>query len=273
MQSETPKEELPFCFWARPSSPACVYLLADHLDAVLAAAEDMTSITITWNSASSTEEENGGIRDLNALHASVEDLRSLELALVARILKSRERAEELIRADPRLKLMAKLFLSGTAAILDSLQELTDDVGSDFNAGDATLAYLRARELLAADVAAPADGADLCVTEAFPVGRCLRLATLMDLVAQFLDTIELYHDIYTGPLTPAEVAGMADNSQQTAKDMDMAKVSTTEASKERRTGATPPRKGYRSLAAALAELEERDEAPGEAPTTQKKSKAS
>lgn len=258
MQTETPKDQLPYCFWARPSSPACVYLLADHLDAILAASEDMTKITITWNSANSTEEE-CGIRDLNALHASVDDLRSLELTLVARVLKSRERAEELVRADPRLKLMAKLYLSGTATILDAIQELTDDVSSDFNAGDATLAYLRARELLAADVAAPADGATLKVTEAFPVGRRIRLATLMNLVAQFLDTVELYHDIYTGPLTAPELAGQED-SQDAASEASASRpaVSATEETGEKRTGATPPRKGFRSLSTALAELEAHDE---------------
>lgn len=219
----------------------------------------MRNIDITWISNASVSPEDT-VRDLGSLRDAVEDLRSLELTLVARLLKSRDRAEELARADARLKLMARLFLNGTALITDALPEMADATASDFNTADANLAYLRARSLIAPDAAAPEEGARLPITDAFPIARRLPLGALMDLVAQFLDTIELHHDIYTeqwNRLLPAGVeeiaAVMPDKAPETS---DAAKPSTpVEADAAR--ASTPPRKGYRSLTAALAELEEQE----------------
>lgn len=263
MQNDDHPQHLPTCLWARPTSPPCVYFLADHLDAVLAAGEDMRKVRITWGSTAGTSQEDT-VRDLDSLRDGVEDLRSLELTLIARLLKSRERAEELARADARLKLAAKLFLSGTAIIGDALLELTDATAVDFNTGDACLAYLRARELLAADAAAPSDGARLRITDAFPVARRLPLGTLLDLVAQFLDTMELHHDIYTDQWnrmgsTPAEetVTPMSESKKEAAPDVTAPTASADPGDAAR--AATPPRRGYRSLTAALAELEEQERA--------------
>jgi hypothetical protein len=193
-------------------------------------------------------------------------VRSLELTLIARLLKSRERAEELQRADPRLKLIARLFLNGTLAISDAVPALTDITASDFETGDAALAYLRARELLAVDAAAPGDGARLRITEAFPIAGRVPLGTLMDLVAQFLDAIELHHDIYTDQWTRQAIdqpSSAAVPAQETATAMaNKPKTSTPPAADtaaDAARAAAPPRKGYRSLTAALAELEEQEKA--------------
>lgn len=263
MDEET-SQHLPFCLWARPTSPPCVYFLADHLDAVLAAGEDMRKVRITWGSTAGTSQEDT-VRDLDSLRESVEDLRSLELTLIARLIKSRERAEELARADARLKLAAKLFLSGTAIIGDALLELTDATAVDFNTGDACLAYLRTRELLAADAAAPLEGARLRITDAFPVARRLPLGTLMDLVAQFLDTMELHHDIYTEQWNRSGSAATEEASpEMSGKKKEAAPTATAPETAAADQGdaaraSTPPRRGYRSLTAALAELEEQERA--------------
>jgi len=267
MQHDTSLQHLPTCLWAKPSAPPCVYFLADHLDAVLAAGEDMREVGMTWVSAGSTPDM--ALRDLDRLREAVDDVRSLELTLIARLLKSRERAEELQRADPRLKLVSRLFLNGTIAISDAVPALTDVTAHDFETGDAALAYLRARELLAVDAAAPADGANLRITEAFPIAGRMPLGTLMDLVAQFLDTIELHHDIYTDQWSrqandpsahaPAEPA-KGSLTAMTDKPADTQTTASTAADAAR--AAAPPRKGYRSLSAALAELEEQEKAKRE-----------
>lgn len=265
MQHADNLAHLPLCLWARPSAPPCVYFVADHLDAILAAGEDLRDIHMTWTSAGTTPD--AALQALDRLRDAVDDVRSLELTLIARLLKSRERAEELQRADPRLKLMARLFLNGTNAISDAVPALTDVTANDFETGDAALAYLRARELLAVDAAAPADGARLHITEAFPIAGCMPLGTLMDLVAQFLDTIELHHDIYTGQLadgpggvSAGEKAAPAQEIATTMSDTSTEKApppaATPEADAAR--SSTPPRKGYRSLTAALAELEQQEQ---------------
>ncbi len=266
MQHDASLQHLPLCLWARPSAPPCVYFLADHLDAVLAAGEDIRDVRMTWVSAGSTPD--AALLDLDRLREAVDDLRSLELTLIARLLKSRERAEELQRADPRLKLMARLFLNGTNAISDAVPALTDVTASDFETGDAALAYLRARELLAIDAAAPADGATLHITEAFPIAGRMPLGTLMDLVAQFLDTIELHHDIYTDQWArqandrpDGAAAGPPQEATTTMSDKpaEPASTSGSEVAGDATRAAAPPRKGYRSLTAALAELEEQEKA--------------
>lgn len=262
VESEPP-DHLPLCLWARPSSPPCVYFLADHLDAVLAAGEDMRKLDITWvSSTNGTQEET--VRDLVTLRDSVDELRSLELSLIARLLKSRERAEELARTDARLKLMARLFLNGTGLITDALPELADATATDFNTGDADLAYLRARALIAPDAAAPAENARLRVTDAFPIARRLPLGALMDLVAQFLDTMELHHDIYTeqwNRLASASIEEATPAMSDKDKNPSPAPSPETDATR----ASTPPRKGYRSLTAALAELEEQERARHETAT--------
>lgn len=245
------RDNLPLCLWARPSSPPCVYFLADHLDAVLAAGEDLLRLDIVWISAAGGTPE-ATVRDREDLRASVEVVRSLELTLIARLLKSRERAEELIRLDARLKLVARLFLTGTLPVLDALQEMSDATSADFETGDAILAYLRQRDLLAADAAAPEEGAVLDLTEKFPIARRLPLGALMDLVAEFLDTIELHHDIYADQWT----------RQGPAQGERVDHMSETDIRKAPVAAAAPPgsqsqpaqRPAYRSLRAALAALE-------------------
>jgi hypothetical protein len=263
MQHDTSLQHLPLCLWARPSAPPCVYFLADHLDAVLATGEDMREIRLTWVSAGSTPDT--ALHDLDRLREAVDDVRSLELTLIARLLKSRERAEELQRADPRLKLIARLFLNGTLAISDAVPTLTDITASDFETGDAALAYLRARELLAVDAAAPGDGARLHITEAFPIAGRLPLGTLMDLVAQFLDAIELHHDIYTDQWTrqatdqPSSAAVPAQEAATAMANKPTNSSTPPATAADAARAAAPPRKGYRSLTAALAELEEQEKA--------------
>lgn len=261
-----PPVHLPLCLWARPSSPPCVYFLADHLDAVLAAGEDMRNIDITWMS-SANESPEDTVRDLVSVRDSIDELRSLEFSLIARLLKSRERAEELARTDPRLKLMARLFINGTALITDALPELADATASDFNTGDADLAYLRARTLIAQDAAAPAENARLRVTDTFPVARRLPLGALTDLVAQFLDTMELHHDIYTDQWNRLAPASMQETTAA-MPDKDTSPTLTPSAAPPEADAArasTPPRKGYRSLTAALAELDVQERAKPETAT--------
>jgi hypothetical protein len=259
--SSEPLDTLPLCLWARPSAPPSVYFLADHLDAVLAAGEDMLKVDITWVSNAAGPQEDT-VRDLDSLRDGVEELRSLEMTMIARLLKSRERAEELMRADARLKLMARLFLNGTALITDALPELGDATASDFNTGDAILAYLRARALLAPDAAAPEDNAHLRITDTFPVARRLPLGALMDLVAQFLDTMELHHDIYTDQWNRSANAGDQERTKVTENEMTAAPQPEKSEAADAARAATPPRKGYRSLTAALAELEEQERAKDE-----------
>ncbi len=180
--------------WRAPMAPAYVYLLADNLDAALAAGEDLLKENFVWNGASL-----GSPREIDAARAeqraAIGTIRTLEMFLVARVLKARERAEELGRRDERFQRMTKLFVGATALLIEAAAELGDETSTEFDTGDALTPYLRGRGILAAEEPAPQEGARIEISESCLVARRIRLGELMDLVAAFLDTLELHYDLF------------------------------------------------------------------------------
>lgn len=174
--------------------PPAAYLLADHLDAALAAGEDLLGAAFACCAPPTA-----AAADLAQIRAAqrraVERIRALELVLLARILKGRERACELARADARVASVARLFVAGTAVLLDAVAECGDSTDLDFESADTLSAYLRGRGLLAADAAAPAAYTGITLDERFLVARRLQLGAVLDLAATFLDTLELHYELY------------------------------------------------------------------------------
>jgi hypothetical protein len=186
---------------ATQPTPAAVYMLADHLDAALAAGEDLLKKTITWDaplarSAEDIAEKRGEER------AAVEALQALEMMLVARVLRSRECAGELARSGSHMKPIAKLYNAGTALLLDVVKDLGEAGAHDFDTGDGITAYVRSRGLIAADAPAPPAAQRVAVTEEFLIAGRIRLGTVMDLVAMFLDALETHYDLYEEGEGPA-----------------------------------------------------------------------
>lgn len=181
--------------------PVSAYLLADHLDAALAAGEDLLAISASpgAGAAMAFGHEIAGVRA--GQRRLVENIRSLELALVARLLRARERAGELAATDARFKAIASLFVGGTAPLVDAVAECGDASELDFDTADDTLAYLRQRNLVAGDAEMLEDGAKIDIEDDFLVARRIALGPLLDLTASFLDALELHFDLYE-----VEVAG-------------------------------------------------------------------
>lgn len=189
-------------------APAGVYLLADNLDAALGAGEDLLLSTLVWNAASGANDDDiASARE--AQRETLGQIRSLEMILVARTLKSRERAEDLGRRDVRFRDLANLYNSGTALLIEAASEFGDATVHDFQTGDAPIAYLRTRGLIEADEAAPAEGTTLAIGDDFLIARRIRLGVLLDLVAMFLDTLEIHYDLFnTEPeADDAEIDGL------------------------------------------------------------------
>jgi hypothetical protein len=178
------------------TAPAAVYLLADNLDKALAAGEDLLKSSLVWNGGSTRATEDI-VAHRGEERQALEEMRTLEMVLVARVLKSRERAAELAKLDPHLKMIAKLYNSGTVILTDAIEELGDTRATDFEAGGGLTAYLRSRGLIASDVPAPPEAACLTVTEEFLIAGRIPLGALMDLVAMFLDKLEMHYDLYEG----------------------------------------------------------------------------
>jgi hypothetical protein len=191
-------------------APAPVYLLADNLDSALAAGEDLLKARLTWHA-----DDKCAPHELVAVRreerSAIEDLRTVETVLVARILKSRERAEDLTQLDSGFKAIVRLYNAGTAMLLDAVDEFGDASTLDFETGDGCMSYLRGRGLIAPDAAAPDAGSVLSVNEEFLITGRIPLGTLLDLVAMFLDALETHYDIYENP----EQTGVPAHAGQTA----------------------------------------------------------
>lgn len=183
------------------AAPAIVYLLADHLDSALAAGEDLLKSTLRWNAGDSRAQD-GLTEQRHEERAAIDAARTLEMVLLARVLKSRESAQELAKLDSQFKLITRLYTSGTEIVADAASRLTDETSYAFDAGDGITAYLRARGLIAKDEAAPLEAASLTVTEEFLVAGRMQLGPLLDLIAMFLDTLETHYELYDQPRASA-----------------------------------------------------------------------
>src|SRR5258705_10552348 len=129
-----------------------IYLLADHLDAMLAAGEDLLGVRHGLAVVLAAPEIKTTRGRLIAQRLFVERVRTLEMAIAMRGLEARKRARALKRDDTHLSMMAGLFVAGTAALGDAVEDLGDPMRIDFQNGHESVAYLRRRGLIAPDCA-------------------------------------------------------------------------------------------------------------------------
>lgn len=171
------------------------YLLADHLDAVLAAGEDV--LTLRTEPVALSEAATASLERAIRQRRTVERLRALEFALIARLLQARARAQELAKLDERVRPVAALFLSGSAAFADAADDIGDLASSAFHTGHECIGYLRSRGLIAADAPGLGVTEELIISAHLLVAGLVPLAAIMDLVATFLDTLESFYELFDG----------------------------------------------------------------------------
>jgi hypothetical protein len=179
---------------AAPKPPA-IYLLGDHLDAALAMGEDLLTEKVALPDALEPLTTARVVRQNREVAEFLITVRTLELTMTARLLQARKRAEELRRHESRLKPLIALFVAGTAPLVDAAHDLGDTTTRDFETGDTAFAFLRSRGLIARDAPGLGDLDRLAVDEEYLVAGRIRLGTLLDLVATFLDSLDLMFDLY------------------------------------------------------------------------------
>lgn len=174
-------------------APLSVYMLADHLDAALAAGEDIMVRGHQWRDLAEqiVEPAEFVIRQRKI----ADEIRALELMLVARILKARSHALTLSEYDDRFRTLGRLFASGTAILLDAVEESGDARELDFDTGDEIIAYVRSRGLIAPDAAAILKSSDLTIDDSFLVAARMALGPLLDMAAAFLDALDVQYDLF------------------------------------------------------------------------------
>lgn len=178
-----------------PDRHPSLYLLSDHLDAALAMGEDLLTEKVALAPGSQDASTARLLRQNKELRDFVDTLQALELGITARILQARKRSEEIKRHEHKLKPLIALFVGGTAPLADAAAELGDTTARDFESGGEAMAFLRSRGLIARDAAGLDRISVLGVTEDYPVAGRIRLGTLLDLVATFLDMLDLTYDLY------------------------------------------------------------------------------
>lgn len=196
--------------------PPEAYQLADHLDAALAAAEDLIEAGRQWVPATA----DAGyelVAQMAAERQVIERVRMFETVLIGRVLKARKRSQELARTAGDLAGMTRLFVGGTAPLLDAVEELGDSTRADFETGNCHIAYLRQRGVIAADAAdLPEDRTITFGDGGFLVAGRITLAPLTELIVAFLDALDLHYDLYPDepdgavPFDWADIVGAARN---------------------------------------------------------------
>jgi hypothetical protein len=174
-------------------TPLSVYMLADHLDAALAAGEDIMARGNQWRDLAARP---GDPAEFATRQRKISDeIRGLELIIIARVLKARTHAETLAEYDDRFRMVGRLFASGTAILLDAIEESGDARSIDFDTGDDIVAYIRSRGLIAPDAAAIRTPSDLTIDDSFLVAKRLALGPLLDMAAAFLDALDVQYDLF------------------------------------------------------------------------------
>lgn len=189
-----------------PRAPLSVYMLADHLDAALAAGEDLVARGHDWRVLAEGSQADTAFAF--AQRELAEDVRGYELMLAARILKAREHAHALAHADDRFAMIAGLFVAGTAILLDSVKEASDARDEDFETGDAIVAYIRSRGLIAPEASNVLLAAQLTIDDQFLVAKRLALGPLLDMAAAFLDALDTHYDLFEEAPTKVKTKTLA-----------------------------------------------------------------
>ena len=168
-----------------------VYLLADHLDAALAAGEDLLATRLPAL-ADLDETEDAAERELARF---ISRLGRLESVLVGRLLQARRRLAELPRQDSGLKAMTTLFNASTGLLLELVERFREQAQVLFDVGNDRLPFLRDRGLLARDAAGLPLYDMLVVNESYRVGAVVELGPLMDMIAGLLDLLDRRYELY------------------------------------------------------------------------------
>ncbi|MBA2127471.1 hypothetical protein DLM45_14750 [Hyphomicrobium methylovorum] len=174
-------------------APLSVYLLADHLDAILAAGEDIVARGHDWRALA--EKKSDPADFVVRQRAIAEEVRGLELVLVARVLKARDHARSLAEIDDRFRPVGSLFASGTALLLDAVEESGDARSEDFETGDDIVSYVRSRGLIAPDAPAVREAAQLTIDDSFLIAKRVALGPLLDMAAAFLDALDVQYTLF------------------------------------------------------------------------------
>jgi hypothetical protein len=221
--------------------PGNIGLIADHLDAALAAGEDLLALKLApaADLAASEDDPGAGLRDLVAMAVRH------EATILAHVLQARRRSDDLARQKGPLRALSKLFAANTAGLLDIVAQHGDRVKEGFDGGADPIVFLRKRGVLAESQAGLSRFTGLAIPEHYRIGGAVELGPLLDLVSSFLDVLDQQFDLY-----PAEPQEAVEAVAEPERPADGAVIEVEDAASAADRAAV----AQKSLVDALAELQ-------------------
>jgi hypothetical protein len=187
---------------AAPPQLGSIYRLADHLDATLAMGEDLlrqkldVALLVPEDAHSAISARN------QAISQFARAVRALELGITSRLLQARLRATEVRDVDARFSPVLSLLSAGTAVLADAAAGRDGGLGDISQAalmgGSEVLQFLKSRALVDESTPSLSAVSVLGVTEDYLLAAQIHLGTLLDMIAQILDTLDLAFDLYAEP---------------------------------------------------------------------------
>jgi hypothetical protein len=180
--------------------PLDVCLMADHLDAMLAAGEDLLALELR-------PPAEAGAAAPAELAAFVRMLLRLEESIIARLLQARRRAPALSEGDPSVAAVLRIFLAQTGAIEDIVAAFGQRQTSSRLLGTNSIECLRIRGLIGEEAAGLAVESPLKIDESFRLAGVVALGPLLDLVAATVDALDVAFGLYPEGSVVAEEASV------------------------------------------------------------------
>jgi hypothetical protein len=184
-----------------------VRIVADHLDAVLAAGEDLLGMRLPPAADCTGSDGVAGERLVQFAAGAARQ----EAAIIAHVLQARRRVSELSRLPEPLRTIARLFEANTAGLLELILRRDQRALERFATGGDPVEYLRLRGAIAADRASQSRFAELAIDETFLLGGAVPVGPLLDLVAKFLDLLDEQFRLY--PDEPRQLEALARSGEQ------------------------------------------------------------
>lgn len=175
---------------SRKEIPACVYVLADHLDAGLAAGEDLVKAGLNWPSGEGSDPAIAVSQRWAAGR-----MRTHEYGLIAHLLQARSAAKELARGAQPFRSSAHLFSSGLQEFEDLQDDVFDDAAGGFHSGPDIVAFLRTRGIIEKDAPGALPCEPIAVSDRYLVAGRIPLGVVLDYVSEFLEALDLHYDLY------------------------------------------------------------------------------
>jgi hypothetical protein len=185
-----------------------VYLLTDHLDAALASGEDLCQQSVFLYPATPGTGTAALLRQQAELTSFVSGVYALELSLTLRLLQARHRIAELRAMETRFKPYFSAFIGGTASLVDAAEGFSRAGSEAFKIGQSPLAFLISRGLLPVMTPRLPHDTHICVNADYLIAGEIPLGPLMDMLASFLDGLELAFELY-----PRDAKALADIMSQ------------------------------------------------------------